>query len=101
LNSDGYVSDGFSSTTSTKIILEPSGRYQYSSKVTASMSSVDSLGDWAGDSSAQTGDGVEIGTFYTIGNYVILQASDGDRVLPFRFSGQGVYFSDFRYSSCM
>ena len=100
LNSDGYVSDGFSSTTSTKIVLEPSGRYQYSSKVTASLSSVDSSGDWLGDSSAQTGDGVETGTFYTIGNYVILQASDGERVLSYKSVKSGVFFNNFRYSRC-
>ena len=100
LNTDGFVSDGFSSMTSTKLILDGQGRYQYSSKSSASLSTVDSQGDWMGDSTAENSDGVERGTYYTIGNFLILQVESEERNWQFEPRSGSMYFNGTRYSSC-
>ena len=100
LNTDGFVSDGFSSMISTKLILDDQGRYQYSSKSSASLSTVDSQGDWMGDSTAENSDGVERGTFYTIGNFIILQVESEERIWQFDLRNGSMYFNGTRYSSC-
>ena len=100
LNTDGFVSDGFSSMTSTQLILDGQGRYQYSSKSSASLSTVDSQGDWMGDSTAENSDGVERGMYYTIGNFLILQVESEERIWQFDPRNGSMYFNGTRYSSC-
>ena len=100
LNTDGFVSDGFSSMTSTKLILDSQGRYQFSSKSSASLSTVDSQGDWMGDSTAENSDGVERGMYYTIGNFLFLQVENEERIWQFEPRSGSMYFNGTRYSSC-
>ena len=59
----------------TTIELDSAGNYRYSSSMSASLSTVDSSGNWSGDSNAQNGDG-ERGRYYTIGTNLFLLSNE-------------------------
>ena len=81
LDTDSEVSDGFSFFSSTQIELQSNGQYRYTSKSSAGLTTNDSMGNWASDTTAESGNGTEVGTYFTMGNVLFLQSQGGERSL--------------------
>ena len=100
LNTDSSYTDGLSFTSSTRIVLDAAGNYQYTEKSMSSYSGVDSMGDWSGDSSVESGDG-ERGTYHTIGSQLFLVDPKGEyRELSFEMKNGSMVFNGARYGGC-
>ncbi len=100
LDTDSEVSDGFSFFSSTKIELQANGQYRYTTKSSAGLTTNDSMGNWESDTTAENGNGSEVGTYFTIGNILYLQSHDGQRSFPFEYKNGVMYFHGTSYGNC-
>ena len=100
LDTDGEVSDGFSFLSSTKIELQANGQYRYTTKSSAGLTTNDSMGNWESDTTAENGNGTEVGTYFTIGNTLYLQSKGGERSFTFEYKNGVMYFHGTSYGNC-
>ena len=100
LDTDSEVSDGFSFFSSTKIELQSNGQYRYTTKSSAGLTTNDSMGNWASDTTAENGNGTEVGTYFTMGNVLFLQSQGGERSLTFEYQNGVMYFNGSSYGVC-
>lgn len=100
LDTDSEVGDGFSFFSSTKIQLMPDGKYQYTTKSSAGLTTTDSIGNWEGDMTAENGSGTEVGTYFTVGNTLYLQSKGGERSFTFEYKNGVMYFHGSSYGVC-
>lgn len=100
LDTDSEVSDGFSFFSSTKIELQSNGQYRYTTKSSAGLTTNDSMGNWASDTTAENGNGTEVGTYFTMGNVLFLQSQGGERSFTFEYQNGVMYFNGSSYGVC-
>ena len=100
LDTDSDFNDGFSFFSSTKIELQANGQYRYTTKSSAGLTTNDSMGNWESDTTAENGNGTEVGTYFTIGNTLYLQSKGGERSFTFEYKNGVMYFHDTRYGVC-
>lgn len=100
LDTDSEVSDGFSFFSSTKIELQANGQYRYTTKSSAGLTTNDSMGNWESDTTAENGNGTEVGTYFTIGNTLYLQSKGGERSFTFEYKNGVMYFHGTSYGNC-
>ena len=100
LDTDSDFSEGFSFFSSTKIELQANGQYRYTTKSSAGLTTNDSMGNWESDTTAENGNGTEVGTYFTIGNTLYLQSHDSERTFTFEYKNGVMYFHGTSYGNC-
>lgn len=100
LDTDSEVSGGFSFFSSTKIELQANGQYRYTTKSSAGLTTNDSMGNWESDTTAENGNGTEVGTYFTIANTLYLQSKGAERAFTFEYNNGVMYLNGSSYGVC-
>ena len=58
------------------------------------------MGNWTSDTTAENGNGTEVGTYFTMGNVLFLQSQGGERSFTFEYQNGVMYFNGSSYGVC-